>query len=101
MLVRIAVLGALIVGGLVWFADNPTILSSLTGVGGPSGSGERTARLELVANFAAELRKAPSKSGASDVEATISNAMTDCNEGRYGNAVNTVARHMAPDSAWH
>ena len=99
MLARIAVLGALVIGGLVWFSDNPAILSGLTGVGGPSSSGERAACLELVSNFAAGLRKAPSKSGATDVEAIISNAMTDCNEGRYGNAVNTVARYMAPGSA--
>ena len=99
MLAKIAVLAALVKGGLVWFSDNPAILSSLTGIGGPSSSGERSACVELVSNFAAGLRKEPSRSGGTDVEAIISTAMTDCNEGRYGSAVNIVARYMAPGSA--
>lgn len=98
MLARIVVLGALVIGGLIWFSSDPTILSRLTGAGGPSASGDQAACLELVSNFAAALRKAPPK-GATDVDAIISSAMTACNEGRTGEAVNTVARYMAPPGA--
>jgi hypothetical protein len=87
---------ALAVGGLIWLSSNPAILSRLTGVGGPSAIGDQTACIELVSNFATALRKAPPKSGETDVEAIISTAMTDCNEGRFGNALNTVARYMTP-----
>ena len=94
MLARIAVLGALAVGGVVWLSSDPSLLSGLTGIGGPSASGDQAACLELVSNFAAALRRAPPQSG--DVEAIIAKAMTACNEGRTGEAVNTVARYMAP-----